>query len=241
MNSENGVTKRRRNEKKAKRRLPAKAWKEGDWTPPVSGVTRDFSLGGLFIETRHPFSLGSKVMIELAFSGRRIKLNGVVSQVVKAEAHMRSIRVSGMDVDVAFSEEEASNLVTAPTPKQRIKIDSAVVAYFGSESRQLQLHNLSASGAALISESRLPDVSFVRMIFSLTDSAQPIEVQGIPVRSEETEDGILIGMHFIDPPDSLIAQIEEFIHHQEKASTDGIDRERRNREDRRSSSDRRKS
>lgn len=113
--------------------------------------------------------------------------------------------------------------MTGPTPKQRIKIDSAVVVYFGRESRQLQLGNLSASGAALLSESKLPNVSVVRMIFTLTDSAQPIEVNGIPVRTEETADGILIGMHFLDPPDHAIAQIEEFIRNQEETSADGID------------------
>lgn len=235
------MTKRRKSSNKVKRRLPAQAWKEGEWTPPISGVTTEFSLEGLFIETRHPFSLGSQVRIELAFSGRKIKLNGVVSQVLKAEPHKRAIQISGMDVDVAFSEEDTRKFVTDPTPKQRIQIDSAVVAYFGSESRQLQLRNLSVSGAALISESRLPDVSFVRMIFSLTDSSQPIEVQGIPVRSEETADGILIGMRFKDPPESVIAQIEDFIHQQEEKSTDEINHQSRRGENRRSGSDRRKS
>jgi hypothetical protein len=208
---------------------------------PISGVTRDFSLEGLFIETRHPFSPGSKVMIELAFSGHKIKLNGVVARVSKAEAHPRAIQISGMSVDVAFSPKQEKDLVTEPIPTRRINIDSAVVVYFGNDSRQLQLSNLSASGAALISDSKLPDISLVRMIFSLTDSSQPIEVTGIPVRVEETERGALVGMRFLDPPDSVVAQIEEFIYHKEENSTDGIDHERRSGEDRRRSKDRRKS
>jgi hypothetical protein len=48
-------------------------------------------------------------------------------------------------------------------------------------------------------------------------------------------------MHFIDPPDSVIAQIEELIHQQEENSTDGSDHQRKRGDDRRSGSDRRKS
>ncbi len=232
------MTKRTRRWKRVKRRLPARARQEGE-EEVISGVTRDFSPDGLFIETQYPFSPGSKVMIELAFSGDTIQFDGVVAQASKAEAHLRAMQVSGMAVNVAFSPEQEKDLVTDPVPKRRINIDSAVVVYFGSDNRELQLSNLSASGAALIGDSELPDISFVRMIFRLTDSSQPIEVTGIPVRSEETEDGTLIGMRFMDPPDSVVAQIEEFILDKIGNSTDGIDHERRSRKSRRGGMDQR--
>ena len=85
-----------------KRRLPARAWKEGEWNEPISGVTRDFSEDGLFVETRYPFSSNGKVIIELAFSGRTIQLEGVVTQISKDEDQSQSIQVSGMKVAIAF-------------------------------------------------------------------------------------------------------------------------------------------
>ena len=206
-----------------KRRLPARIWKEGEWKGPISGVTTDFSHEGLSIETRFPFSPDSKVLIELAFSGRTIQLEGVVTQISGSEGQSRSIQLSGMKVEIAFSEEQLKDLVTDPTPKPRIEINSAVVVYSGSDSHELKLRNLSASGAALIGDSEVPDISVVRMIFRLTDSSHPIEVKGMPVRSEETEDGTLLGLRFLDPPDRTISQIEEFIRNQEETSTDGVD------------------
>ncbi len=213
------MTKRTRRWKRVKRRLPARARKEGE-EEVISGVTRDFSSEGLFIETQYPFSPGSKVMIELGFSGRKIQLNGVVARVSKAEAHLRAIQVSGMAVAVAFSKEQLRDLVTDPRPKQRIEIDSTVVVNFGNDRRQLQFRNLSAFGAVLISDAELPDISFVRMIFRLTDASYPIEVSCIPVWSEETEDGTLIGMSFLDPPGRVIARIEEFSRSQTAESNE---------------------
>ena len=201
------------------RRLPGRAWADGE-SEPVSGVTRDFSEEGFFFETRYPFLPGSKVMIELAFSGSTIQLDGVVADVANSEAHLRAIQVSGMGVNVDYSTEQLKDLVAGPAPKRRIEIDSAVVVYFGSDSRQLQLRNLSASGAALMSDSELPDISFIRMIFRLTGSSYPIEVSGISVRSQETPDGTLIGMRFLDPPDRIIHEIEEFVRKQAEKSSE---------------------
>ncbi len=159
-------------------------------------------------------------MIELAFSGGTIRLDGVVADVRKTEAQLRAIQVSGMGVEVGYSKDQLRKLVTDPLPKRRININSAVVLYLGSDSRELKLSNLSASGAALISDSELPEILFVWMTFSLTDSSSPIEISGIPVRSEETEDGILIGMRFLNPPDRVIEEIEEFIRAQTAESNE---------------------
>lgn len=192
------------------RRLPGRAWKKGE-KEPVSGVTTEFSEEGLFFETRHPFAPDSTVKIELAFSGSTIQLEGVVDEVANDEDHLRAIQVSGMEVQIAYSDEQMDSLVSAPLPKRRIEIDSAVVVYFGADSQQLKLRDLSASGAALVSDSKLPDVSLVRIIFRLEESSYPIEVDAIPVRSEESEDGTLIGMRFLDPPNDVIEKIEGFI------------------------------
>ncbi len=218
------MAKRSDRQKRIKRRLPGRAWKKGD-KEPVSGVTGDFTEEGLFFETQYPFSPGSAVKIELAFSGSTIQLDGIVADVANSENHLRAIQVSGMGMEVAYSREQLESLVKAPLPKRRIEIDSAVVIYFGSDSRELKLRNLSASGAALISESSLPDISFVRMIFRLKDSSYPIEINGIPVRSEDTEDGILIGMRFLDPPDRVIEEIEEFVRSQVESSTEEHNKE----------------
>ena len=205
------MTKRRRRSERVKRRLPAQAWKQGE-KDPVSGVTRDFSAEGLFFETRHPFLPGSKIMIELAFSGRKIQLEGVVSRANKAESRLRAIQISGMGVKVEFSREQERELVTDPRPKRRVEIDSTVVMYFGSDSQQVKLRNLSTSGVAVESESKLQDISFVRILFKLTESSYPIEINAVPVRSEDTENGTLIGMRFLDPPDQVVAEIEKYVN-----------------------------
>ena len=222
--SENQLTQRRRHSNGVKRRLPGQAWREGN-TAPISGVTAEFSEEGLFFETQYPFSSDSKVMLELAFSGRTIRLDGVVADVNTADGHLRALQVEGMGVKVAYSKEQLKSLVSAPLPKRRIEIDSAAVVYFGSDRRQLKLQNLSASGVALISDSNLPENSFFRMIFRLKESSSPIDISGIPVRSEVTENGTLIGMRFLDPPDRVIDEIEEFIRAQTEDSSDASDQE----------------
>ncbi len=163
--------------------------------------------------------------VRLGFSGRTIQLDGVADWIGKAEAKRWAIQVSGRGVEVAFSREQVKELVTDPRPEGRVEIESTAVVYFGNDHCQLQIRNLSTSGAALISDSKLPEESFVRMVFRVTESSHPIEINGILVRSEETEDGILIAMRFLDPPNSFIARIEELIHNQEENSTEGVDLE----------------
>jgi hypothetical protein len=93
---------------------------------------------------------------------------------------------------------------------ERVDPSTRVVVFFGSQRRVLALRSLSASGAAIVSPDLLPPIPFVRLLFKLP--GQPdLVVDGVPVRSEEVAEGILVALKFLDPPPEVVTRIEDFV------------------------------
>lgn len=204
-----------------KSRVPVRVTRASGDTP-VTGFTRDISQDGMFIQTHHPFPPGSRVEVELLYKEQPIAVSGIVVHASRLPAHMQGLQASGMGVKTLRPQEtaEASNEseVTSPLPPtdldsgrdERVDPSTRVAVFFGSERRLLALRSLSTSGAAIFSPEVLPQIPFVRLHFKLPGHPDLV-VDGVPVRSEEVEGGVLVALKFLDPPPEVVNRIEEFV------------------------------
>jgi hypothetical protein len=203
------MARKQRRSKRIRERVPATVTVAGE-DLSVTGFTRDISKEGLFILTRHPFAPGRKVKIELAYKDRTAHLSGVVIHAAHVPHHLRAVQSSGMGIEIARPP-SAPREAGAAERGALVGTDTEAVVFFGSERHLLQLHNLSTSGAALISDFDLPEVPFIRMHVKLTAS-EVIEIDGVPVRSERLEKGSLTAVRFLEPPDEVVERIETFVN-----------------------------
>jgi hypothetical protein len=175
----------------------------------VSGFTRDISSDGMFIQTRKPFAPGTPIRVELFYRDRQVNLHGVVIRALRVPSHLQAAQASGMAVRFPPSAELAS--VAGLPRKARITLGKDVAVFFGSERHTLELHDLSTSGAALLSAADLPDMGFVRIHFKLSSTGEIIELEGMPVSRRAFEDKTLIGVNFVNPTPEVVARIEGLI------------------------------
>lgn len=188
---------------------------------PVSGFTRDISRDGMFIQTHHPFPPGCRVEVELLYKEQPIAVSGVVVHASRLPAHLQGLQTSGMGVKTLRPEGAGLTNGNGSTPSgpvagvdgvrnQRVDPGTRVAVFFGSERRVLALRSLSVSGAAIVSPEVLPQIPFVRLHFKLPGHPDLV-VDGVPVRSEEVAEGVLIALRFLDPPPEVVSRIEDFV------------------------------
>lgn len=202
------VAKQRRKSKRTRTRVKALVTKAGT-DKPVTGFTRDISPEGLYIHTRAPFPPGTSIAIELHYPDERIDLEGVVVRAERVPVQMQGILKPGMGVKVRTSPGMAR--ATGNSRNTRVPLGSDVVVFFGSERLLLKLHDLSATGAALLAEEELPEMAFVRLHLKLPTSTEVIELEGVPVETRQVGSNSLIAINFLDPPASFLSQIETLI------------------------------
>ncbi len=210
----------RRQDERTKSRVPVLVTR-ADSKTPVKGFTRDISPDGMFIQTHHPFPPGSEVEIELLYEEEAVALSGVVVHASRLPAHLQGLQASGMGVKTLRPESAGPGNGHGTEPAappadgeggrdERVDPSTRVVVFFGSQRRVLALRSLSASGAAVVSPDVLPQIPFVRLQFKLP--GQPdLVIDGVPVRSEEVADGILVALKFLDPPPEVVSRIEDFV------------------------------
>jgi uncharacterized protein (TIGR02266 family) len=175
----------------------------------VSGFTRDLSRGGMFIQTRKPFAPGTPIKVELFYPDNQVELQGVVVRALRIPGHLQGNQASGMGIRFPDSAELAK--VAGLQRKARIAVGSDVVVFFGSERHHLELHDLSTSGAALLSATDVPVTGFLRIHFKLSSTGEVIELEGVPVSKRAHDGKTLIGVDFIDPTPESVARIETLI------------------------------
>ena len=175
----------------------------------LSGFTRNISRNGLYIQTRTPLAPGTPIQIELEYPGGRVNLEGVVVRAERVPMHLQGTLQSGMGIKVQPSPAMARAAGTSrPT---RIPLGSDVVVFFGSERMRLKLYDLSASGAALLAEEALPEMTFVRLHLKLPSVDGVIELEGVPVGQRPIGLGWLIAINFLDPPAEFVTRIGSLI------------------------------
>jgi len=211
-------TKRRHDRRRT--RVAARVTEEGV-DGAISGITRDISRGGIFIQTRKPLPPGSQVRIELLHKEKpATRLEGVVIHAARVPPHLHNLQPSGMGVRLDEPEASSAGADGEPARDTRVPSSNEVMVFFGSERHLLSIHDLSASGAALVSPTPLPDITFVRMHFKLSDSADVLVVDGVPVRSKPEGSGTSIAVKFLDPPDEVVGLIDDFVRERTRGPDD---------------------
>ena len=203
--------KKEREHKRKRTRVAARIKGEGK-EASISGFTRDISRGGLFVQTHHPFPPGTEIEVELLHKDRpAAKLKGTVVHACRVPPHLHTLQASGMGVKLAPQSVPPGLEGATPRSDARAASTKEVLAFFGSDRHLLSIRDLSASGAALISKTPLPEISSVRLHFKLSDRPETLVVDGVPVRSRPLDGGTLIAVRFLDPPDNVVALIEDFV------------------------------
>jgi len=202
------VDKHRRQDERKRARVKARVSAKGSGES-VSGFTRDLSRGGVFVQTRKPFAPGTPIKVELLYPDDQIELEGVVVRALRLPGHLQGSQASGMGIRFPDSTELAR--VAGLQRKARIALGSDVVVFFGSERLHFELHDLSTSGAALLSPTDLPVTGFLRIHFKLPSTGEVLELEGVPVSRRPHDGKTLIGVDFIDPTPESVARIEALI------------------------------
>ena len=122
------LAKRQRKSVRAKKRLPVQVWKAGT-EESLSGTTKDVSADGIFVQTQKPFPPGTQVVIEMLFSGKTIKLEGVVQQSARVAAAMQSVQTSGMGIKAELPGEFVKDVVGDRRISPRIPVKIDVVGF----------------------------------------------------------------------------------------------------------------
>lgn len=202
------MAKQERRSERIRTRVKARVTTAGD-DKPLTGFTRDVSKESLFIQTRVPLPRGTPIEIELHYPDERVDLRGLVVRAERVPVQLQGSIKGGMAVKVRPT---AAMARVAGSPRNpRIPLDSNVVVFSGSDRHRLKLHDLSATGAALLAEEDLPDLAFVRMHFKLSSGTEVIEVEGMPVGTRPYGNQSLIAINFIDPPAEFATRIESLI------------------------------
>ncbi len=176
---------------------------------PVTGFTRDVSTNGVFVHTRSPFPKGTPVKVELLYPDGQLDHEGVVVRSQRAPVQLQGSLQSGMGISLNESSDPAE--AAGDSRDTRVPIGSDVVVFSGSERHRLKLHDLSASGAALLAERDLPEMAFVRMHFKLSSTSEVIELEGVQIDRRQLDQNVLIAINFLDPPAEFVARIEALI------------------------------
>ena len=202
------MDKHRRQDERRRARVKARVSAKGSGES-VSGFTRDLSRGGVFVQTRKPFAQGTAIKVQLLYPEETVELEGVVVRALRLPGHLQGNQASGMGIRFPDSTELAR--VAGLQRKARIALGSDVVVFFGSERLHLELHDLSISGAALLSPTDLPVTGFLRIHFKLSSTGEVLELEGVPVSTRPHDGQTLIGVDFIDPSPESVARIEALI------------------------------
>jgi len=204
------VAKRKRKSTRVKRRIPVQVWKAGT-EESLSGTTKDVSADGIFVQTQKPFPPGTDVVIEMVFSGKTIKLEGVVTQASRVAAAMQSVQTSGMGIKATMPGKFVKDVVGDRRASHRVPVKIDVVGFFGSEKHAFELRDLSETGALLMSKRPLPKIAFTRMNFKLSRRARVLDLDAIPVRIEPVGDHSSVAVKFLEPPEDVAEQLKAFI------------------------------
>jgi hypothetical protein len=202
-----------RKSERLKRRLSVKAHTlDGEKT--ITGMTRDISPEGMFIETSQPLPIGNPIKIEVIVGTQTVHLEGTVVQANRSAHQLQSVRVSGMGVSGDFGALQTQEVLGERRQATRAALDAESEIFFGSEKRAVSLQDLSASGAAVRCDSPLPPITFVRVNFKFDAYVAPITLDGVQVRIEEKDGTTTMALQFLDPPAILVAQIENLVQEQ---------------------------
>jgi PilZ domain len=184
--------------------------KEAGAAGSITGFTRDISRDGLFVQTHQPLRPGTEVEVELLYRTHTTEVEGVVVHAARAPSHLQGLETSGMGIRVRRP--QAPSPVSGGTARDGLRVapQTEAMIFFGSERHQVALHDLSASGAALIAGERLPEIAFLRVRLRLTRASDPVELEAVPVRQEPWEEGTLLAVRFLAPPPDVVARIDAF-------------------------------
>jgi len=203
------VSKQERQSERTRTRVKAVVHQAGA-DKSVTGFTTDISREGLFIQTRNPLPPGTPIKIELTYSDGRIDLEGVVVRAERVPVQLQGAMKAGMGIRIHPSPDMSR--ATGTSRPARVPLGSDVVVFFGSERLLLKLHDLSASGAALLAEEKPPDMTFVRLHLKLPSVSGVIELEGIPVGTpRQLGEHSLIAINFLDPPAEFVSRIEALL------------------------------
>jgi hypothetical protein len=220
------VSKHERQWERARTRVQVRVNEVGS-SNAVTGFTRDISRDGLFIQMRTPFPSRTRVEVELLYKHMPVRLEGIVMHSARVPHHLQAIQASGMGVKIVRSNGSAGALAPPvaepepqhkvnPTPppddrKNRVTVGAEVDVFFGKEKRTLALHDLSASGAAFVSTSELPEAALVTMHLPLSGSGDVVEVECVPVRSRRLGEATVLAVRFDHLPHEVGTKIQAYI------------------------------
>ena len=94
-------------------RLRVRLSTAGDETV-ITGVTRDISQVGMFIQTRYLLPPGTPVKIEVIDDGPAAKFEGIVAQFSKLKPGESGVQMQGIGVALELTPEQIEALVARP-------------------------------------------------------------------------------------------------------------------------------
>ena len=77
----------------------------------ITGITRDISSVGMFVETTYLLPPGTQVEIEVGDEDDCIRIEGVVAQFSKLKPDESGVQVQGIGVVFHLTEEQAASLL----------------------------------------------------------------------------------------------------------------------------------
>ncbi|MDH3255132.1 MAG: PilZ domain-containing protein [Acidobacteriota bacterium] len=94
----------------------------------------------------------------------------------------------------------------------RTAFETTATVHMVNQEFKCQTRNLSPEGLALAGhEAMVPAGTFMRVQFKLPKEKQPIDVDGILVRSDPRNTSMIWGLRFIEPPDGAQSKIESYL------------------------------